>query len=307
MNCDVLMKFITDRYERDQYCHVLIDPLAVPGKSDHSIVEQLTDALGVSAITRVLRIDLPQAPRLHPILICMASPTAPLSIPLLELTARAGLMDLQRRKRSVCGWLLSDSPGSVIAPHLTSICQIPSDTGQHDFIPVYEPVRLELFAAAFGQVDKGPWWPIKRWLLLTSGGAPVSVTSREGPYHPVPAHARKMQTDAGLIMELLTVWRSMISYPVTNPPLPLPQLAAVRASEYIQQARKLGLSGLEDIQTLALHLLCIHPRLHTHPDVLAMINTTVKTQRPLAALFGHYTDANWRYVTTHLPVSESPL
>lgn len=306
MNCDVLMQFILDRHEPEQYCHVLMDPLAVSDKSDHSILEELSDVLGEHAVTRVLRTDLPQVPDLHPILVCLASPTEPLSTSLLELTARAGLMDLKHRKRSICGWLLSDSPASVIAPHLTSICHLPSGIGEHDFFPIFEPVRLELFAAAFGQVDRGPWWPIKRWLLITSGGVPVSVTSRQGPHYPTPAHARDMQNDAALIEELLAAWRTILTCPTINSP-PFPQVAAVRAFEYIQQARKVGLSGIDDILTLALHLLCIHPRLHTHPDVLAMINTAVIEQRPLANLFAQYTDTNWRYVTNNLSGSETPL
>jgi hypothetical protein len=301
------MKFIIGRHEPEQYCHVLMDPLAVSEKSDHSILQKLSDVLGKHAVTRVIRTDLPQVPHLHPILVCLASPTEPLSTSLLELTARAGLMDLKHRKRSICGWLLSDSPASVIAPHLTSICQLPSGTGEHDFFPIFEPVRLELFSAAFEQVDRGPWWPIKRWILLTSGGLPVSVTSRQGAHYPIPAHARDMQNDAALIEELLAAWRTILTCPMANSLLPLPQVAAVRASEYIQQARKLGLSGADDIQTLALHLLCIHPRLHSHPDVLAMINTALKEQRPLADLFAQYTDANWRYVTKNLSGSETAL
>ncbi|WEK28718.1 MAG: PAAR domain-containing protein [Candidatus Pseudomonas phytovorans] len=34
----------------------------------------------------------------------------------------------------------------------------------------YEPVRLELLAASFKQVEHGPWWPINSWLFLSSGG-----------------------------------------------------------------------------------------------------------------------------------------
>lgn len=304
MNSDALMEFISDHHHQDLYCYVLLDPLALSFDSDHSIYNYLHDVLGESALTRVLRPDLPLSTHLHPVLACMARPGELPSPSLMTLTARAGLIDLKRRKRYVCGWLFSTEPASAIAAHLTSICHLPTATCETRFYPIFEPVRLELFAASFPSVDQGPWWPIKHWLFLTSGGKAASIDGRPNPSQPTPVLAVEMQNDSGLIESLLTAWRAMRTSSFAEPLPPLPSIAAVRASESIRHARNLGLSAPTDIQALALHMLALHPQLHTHPAVLAMIETAVREQRPLAEILAQYTDANWGHVVSTLTQSE---
>lgn len=81
-------------------------------------------------------------------------------------------------------------------------------------------------------------------------------------------------------------------------------MAAEQACHPIQQARQLGLSSQDDIITLMLHQLCLHPNLQNHAAVARLIETAAQEPRPLAQLFAQYTDADWKRLTATLPQSE---
>lgn len=302
---DHLIALIENQQGSELHSYVLIDPLAVPARSDHSILDQLRSVLGESALTSVLRTDLAHAPHLHPVLVCLACPGATPLNSLLQITAQAAFNDLRRRKRQICGWLFSEASPPEIAHHLASLCQIPNAAGKTDFYPVYEPLRFELFASAFDAINKGPWWPIKHWLFLTSGGMPARVHGLSRSRSFIPTHAVELQQDAHLIQAFLAVWQALLAGPSSLQKLPqIPAMAAEQACHPIQQARQLGLSTQDDIITLMLHQLCLHPNLQNHPAIAKLIETAAQGQRPLAELFAQYTDADWKHFTATLPPSE---
>jgi len=304
MSTKALLDLIADYHAPELYCHVLIDPLAIPENSDQSLLLQLKKALGEGAMTRVVRADLPHAPQLHPVLACLSSPGAKPSPPLLKMTAHAAQSDNQRRKRHVCGWLLSEAPAPVIAAHLAALCRLPGSASEPRFYPLYEPVRLELLATTFEHVERGPWWPIKHWLFVSSGAQLAGLSGEAHPCSGLPRSALRVQDDVTLIETLLAAWRALPSDPAGPKPSTLPAFAAVKASNHIDDARRLGLSAADDILVFALYHLCLHPRLQAAPAVRQIIDAAVQQQRPLAPLLARHSDAHWRQVIATLPRSE---
>ncbi|CAI3800050.1 hypothetical protein DBADOPDK_02445 [Pseudomonas sp. MM223] len=289
------------------HCHVLIDPLAVAGKSDHALLAHLREALGEAAFTRVHRADLAHAPHLHPVLACLASPGAVPSRELLGSTARAAYRGLHQHRRYLSGWLFSQATSATVAAHLTAMCRIPDAKRAFSFYPVYEPVRLELLAATFKQVEHGPWWPINNWLFLSSGGRLAHLKGQGGQRHALPEPAQRIQEDVALIERVLAVWRVLRAGSQDASQCQMPPFAAVRVSNHIDDARGLGLSVEEDITVFALHHLCIHPRLNTVAAVRNMVNAAVNDHRPLAPMLAHYCEAHWRRLIDPLPKNERRL
>ncbi|WAB96793.1 hypothetical protein OSW16_19920 [Pseudomonas putida] len=304
MSTEALLQLIADYHTPQLHCHVLIDPLAIPENSDQSVLSHLNKALGEGAMSRVIRADLPHAPQLHPVLACLSSPGAKPSPPLLKMTAHAAQRDNQRRKRHVCGWLLSEAPAPVIAAHLAALCRLPGSASEPRFYPLYEPVRLELLAASFEHVERGPWWPIKHWLFVSSGAQLAGFSGEARPRSGLPASALRIQDDVALIEMLLAAWRALPSGPADPKPRPLPPFAAVKASNHIDDARRLGLSATDDILIFALYHLYLHPRLHAAPYVRQIIDAAVQQQRPLAPLLARHDDAHWRQMIATLGPSE---
>jgi hypothetical protein len=306
MSMDALVTFIEDQLAQELYSYVLLDPLAVSKDSDQSILQQLDSILDENAFSRVYRQDIAHAPQSHPILVCLATPGTPPNKFLLEITAHAALGDIRRRRRYVCGWLFSEACPSDIAHHLTSMCRIPSGPGTTAFYPIFEPVRFELFATSFGDTEKGPWWPVKHWLFLTSSGTPARVNGHPIPRCPIPDHTLDMQREAVLVATLLGAHRALLERPSTTPLPAIPPAPAKHSYHQIQQARALGLSTDDDILALVLRQTCLHPALHTHPTVRAQIDVAATQQRPLAQIFAQYTDADWKHLIATLPRSEAP-
>ncbi|MFJ4345554.1 hypothetical protein [Pseudomonas sp. NPDC089401] len=305
MNSEALFKLISEHRRPEQYCYVLLDPLAIPEKSEHSLLAYLKPVLGDRAMTPVPRADLPRAPHLHPVLACLSSPGSSPCPSILQLTAQAAEQDMRRRKRHVCGWLLSEAPLSAIAAHLAALCHLPDPSGATTFHPVYEPLRLELLAALFDRVEQGPWWPIERWVFLTSGGSLAGLKGQPHARRGLPAGAISVQRDIALIEKIVAIWKTSPLLPGTIQAPLMPPFAAVRASNHINDARKLGLSAEEDIEALALHLLCLHPQLHTLKAVRDMINAAIEQQTPLIAQLARYCDSTWQRLIAPLPRSEA--
>ncbi|MFJ4456651.1 hypothetical protein ACIP1G_22535 [Pseudomonas sp. NPDC089392] len=307
MGTDDLASLIEKQHAPHLHCHVLIDPLATEDSDDDALLAQLRSALGESALTRVHRTDLAQAPHLHPVLVCLAAPGTEPSRSLLQLTAQAAQRGLFQRRRYLCGWLFSEAPSATIAAHLAGLCQVPNAKREFSFYPVYEPVRLELLAATFKQVEQGPWWPIGNWLFLSSGGRLVNLKGQSGQRHPLPDPAQRIQDDVALVERALASWRMLRASSTDASQCQIPPFAAVRASNHIDDARGLGLSDAEDLVVLALHQLCIHPRIHTLAAVRSMIDAASREQLPLAPLLARYSEAHWRRLTESLPKSECCL
>ncbi|WP_238349318.1 hypothetical protein [Pseudomonas putida] len=301
MNSDAVIKLITEQLRPEMYCLVLVDPLAVREDSHLSILARVHETMGESAITRVYRADLPPEPALHPALICLSSPGMQPCPSLLKATAEAALHDVQRRKRHVCGWLLSKTPPARIAYHITALCRLPNETGATSFSPVYEPLRLELLVALLQQPEHGPWWPIEHWVFLTSGGRLASLNGHPNSRSDLPAATTRVLGDVALIEALLAARRVLLSRPRSPELLPLPTLAAVRASNHIEDARRLGLSEQEDILVLALHQLCLHPDIHKLAAVQRLIDTCIRLRRPLSSLLSTLSAATWDRMIATLP------
>ncbi|MFK3815169.1 hypothetical protein ACI2KG_00920 [Pseudomonas sp. NPDC089407] len=307
MGTESLVSQIEKHHAVNVYCHVLIDPLASAGKGDHALLARLREALGEHALTRVPRADLLHAPHLHPVLVCLSSPGTSPCRSLLELAARAAQRGLYQRRRHVCGWLFSEAPSAAVASHLKGLCRVPDTKRESSFYPVYEPVRLELLAATFKQVEQGPWWPIGNWLFLSSGGRLANLKGQSGRQYPLPVAALRIQQDVPLIERVLASWRVLRAGSTEARQCQIPPFAAVRVSNHIDDARSLGLNDTEDIAVLALHQLCIHPRMHTLAEVRSMIDAVVRGQLALAPLLARYSEAHWRCLSESLPKSESRL
>ncbi|MBK4998188.1 hypothetical protein IAE37_000464 [Pseudomonas sp. S31] len=301
MNSDAVIRLITELWRPAMYCFVLVDPLAVPDDDNHSMLTRLHELLGDHAITRVRRADLPPEPALHPALICLSNPGAPLNMPLLEITVGAAGRDIQRRKRQICGWLLSEALPSQIADHLAALCQLPTPSGGTVFCPVYEPLRLELLGASLERPELGPWWPIEHWVFPSSGGKLASLKGQPHCHSALPAASLRVQEDVTLIETLLAARRSLLARSWFMDQLPLPAFAAVRASNHIEDARRLGLTAEEDILVLALHQLCLNADVHTLRPVQHCIETAIRLKRPLASLLAQYNEAAWERMTSVLP------
>lgn len=99
-----------------------------------------------------------------------------------------------------------------------------------------------------------------------------------------------------LVAALLSGWRRALQLPLAyaparwSGPTALPPQAAAHAYIHIQQARQLGLSRQDDILTLALHRLMLHPHLHQHTGFRAVIEQAVQGQAPLSQLLVPYND-----------------
>lgn len=303
MNSEALIELISEQRRPEHYSYVLLDPLATPEDSEHSLLASLKLESDDLTMTRVVRPDLPHAPRLHPVLVCLAQPGSLPCTSRLELTVRAATgHDMHRRKRQVCGWLLSEAPPSVIAAHLIAMCRLPDASGATVFHPVYEPLRLELLAALYERVEHGPWWPIERWVFLTSGGRLASLKGQPHTRRGLPAGAIRTQQDAALTEALLSACRALPVFPGARE---IPPFAAVHASNHIDVARGLGLNAEQDLLVLALHLLRLHARLHTQKAVRDMIDMAIRQQRPLAELFAHFSDSSWQRLVAALSQQEA--
>ncbi|MFJ4443833.1 hypothetical protein ACIPZ8_17300 [Pseudomonas sp. NPDC089422] len=298
MNSDALVERLNEQHRPGQYSYVLLDPLAVPKDSEHSLFASLKSVVGDSAMTHVVRPDLPHSAGLHPVLVCLGSPGSLPDTAMLALTAQAAEYDMHRRKRQVCGWLFSEAPPSAIASHLTALCRLPDASAATSFHPVYEPLRLELLAALFEHAEQGPWWPIERWVFMTSGGSLASLKGQPHTRRGLPAGTIRVQQDTALIEAVLAAWRTLPALPGARE---FPPFAAVRASNHIDDARRLGLKVEQDILVMALHLLRLHPRLHTQKAVRDMIDMAIRQQRPLAEMFAHFSDSSWQRLVAATP------
>ena len=302
--------FVAEQHAPDATLYLLLDPLADCAADDPLRIEVLRQTLGDDAVTPVHRPDLTHTPSACPVLVTLATPGSSPSQALLALSALRAHEEVDRHKRYVCGWLSSSAPSQALSAHIVSLGWLPLEQGRI-FFPIHEPVRLELLAGTFGN-NEGPWWPIRRWFLPTSSGAgSVLVGGPERRSVPGP-YTTAVQQDAPMVAALLNCWRRALNLPLAyaparwSGPTALPPQAAAQAYIHIQQARELGLSREDDILTLALHRLMLHPHLHQHTGFRAVIEQAVQGQAPLSQLLVPYNDIALQRAVSDLTYAGAP-
>uniref|UniRef100_UPI002AB31EA4 hypothetical protein n=1 Tax=Paraburkholderia tropica TaxID=92647 RepID=UPI002AB31EA4 len=228
---------------------------------------------------------------------------------LLALSYAYAVSDRSYRRPYVCGWLVSALPPERAVEHLISLCQLSPLSDAQRFIPIYEPLRLELLASA-ARNEHATWLgPISRWLCPTSWGS-FALLAGEGhaPAVPLPALAFDVQRDAPLVAAILVAWKGSLRAPVSYAPKRwqsrdsmLPPQAAAHAFRLIRDARKLGLRESDDIILLSLCRVTLHPHLSQHPTVDADIKRAARGEARLNTLFETYDDAAWMRIVASLP------
>lgn len=290
--------FVAEQHAPDTTLYLLLDLLADCTADDPLHIEALGQSLGNGAITPLHRPDMIHTPSACPVLVTLAKPGVSPPQQLLQLSALRAQEEQGRHKRYVCGWLISSAAALNLNAHIVSLGQLPLEKGRA-FFPVHEPLRLELLASTYRRNDEGPWWPIRQWLLPTSSGAGSVLMGIPERRTAPDTRMTAVQQDAPMVSALLSSWRRALSLPLTyaparwTGPTALPPQAAAQAYIQIQQARHLGLCNQDDILTLALHRLLLHPRLHQHPGVRALIEQAAQGQAPLSHLLGPYNDTAW--------------
>ena len=297
--------FVAEQHAPGATLYLLLDPLADCAADDPLRIETLRQTLGNNAITPLHRPDLTHTPSACPMLVTLATPGVSPSQTLMALSALRAQEDLSRHKRYVCGWLSSSAAARHLSAHIVSLGQLPLEKGQA-FFPIHEPLRLELLAGTFRRNDEGPWWPIQHWLLPTSSGTSSLLVGIPECRATTDTRTTAVQQDVSMVSALLSGWRRALRLPLTyaparwNGPAALPPQAAAQAYIQIQQARHLGLSDPDDILTLALHRLMLHPHLHQHAGVRALIEQAVQGQAPLSHLLTPYNDSAWQRAVSDL-------
>lgn len=296
--------FVAEQHAPDATLYVLLDLLADCAADDPLHIEALRQTLGNDAVMPVHRPDLIHTPSACPVLVALATPGTSPSQELLTLSALRAHEDLDRYKRYVCGWLSSSAPSRDLSARIVSLGQLPVEQGRA-FFPVHEPLRLELLAGTFPN-NEGPWWPIRHWLAPTSSGTGSVLVGKPEHRTAKGISTAAVQLDALMVSSLLNSWRRALRLPLAyaparwSGPTALPPQAAAQAYIQIQQARQLGLSHQDDILTLALHRLMLHPHLHQHTGVRALIEQAVQGQAPLSQLLAPYNDNAWQRAVSDL-------
>lgn len=248
---------VAARRAADDSVYLLLNPLADCAPEHGLSLASLTKVLGADALTTVARPDLAHSPKACPVLVRLAGCADVPAPELMELAQRLAQADAARRRRYVCGCLLSPLDGQTLADHVAARCMDFSADSPRGMSPWFEPLRLELLAASIHAETLGPlMWPIRTWLLPTSWGSlamvngfqrstgidvgigvgrigagigvgigttsatmtgPAAGTALQ-PSIQLPALARQTQRDAPLIAQLLSAWRRSLQLPLSYAP-----------------------------------------------------------------------------------------
>lgn len=311
MSTEAWRELIEDTRDRAGYFYVLIDPLAGCDDSDPLHVSGLQDTLGPQALTVVPRADLAHTPAACPHLVTLAEPHGQPDAALMDRTLDRAQFDAAYSKRYICGWLCSPEPPGTLAHRLAERCHIESASAQR-FLPLFEPLRLELLAATSHEETSAWLGPVRQWICPTSAGDLTLLRGNASTLTPSSLSARVLtvQADVPRIAILLAAWRDATGRPLRYAPRQwhgdtlLPPDAAAAAWRQLRDARALGLASLDDQLVFALHRLTIHPRLDEHPAVRADITRAARGETTLADRFDTYTDALWSHVVTALSTQE---
>lgn len=308
------VRTIAGRRSAVEHLYLLLDPLA-PCHTDHPLhAAALRDTLGDSAVTYVPRPDLAHDSASCPLLIQIAGPGDDALDALLESSAAYAGVDAHYSKRRVCGWLSSSLALEALAVHVAGMCVF-ADNERPTFIPVFEPVRLELLAAADMASTQRRLGPIREWLLpSSSGGNPILLSGDGGAADAsLMPIVLDVQREAPLVTVLLSAWRDALQHDLPAATWAwrgdsvLPPNAATEGFRHIRHARSMGLSNADDILILALHRLMLHPRLHEHPKTAEWIGRAARGECALSELFAPITDAQWTQIIHALMDSRKTL
>ena len=293
----------------NDYLYLLLDPLAPCEPHEPLSIDSLTQSLGENGIARVLRPDLAHTPDACPALIQLAAPGDMPNTDLLAASEHHASDDASCKKRYVCGWLTSDLPITALADHLEARClDVITPVAGKRMTPWFEPLRLELLAAAIGRAMPALLGPVRHWLCPTSWGSYTLLQGAPaGTSVDDPALARQTQQLAPLVNDFLDVWRHALTLPTTYAPMRwrgatvLPPQAAVHAFRIIRDAHSRGLRLGADIIDLCTHRVFIHPHLPQHPGVQADIAAASAGHCTLQTRFETYDDLAWKRVVASLP------
>lgn len=312
MSAGVVQAFAESTRIEDDFLYVLLDPLA-GFDSDHPLHPSVLAAqLGADTIIRLPRPDFAHAPEALPVIVTLALPGASPDDELIALSQGCAVDDAAYGRRHVCGWLASPLAPEAMASHLVSLCELAQPAATGAFVPLYEPPRLELWAAAVRSSLGAQLWPVRHWLYPTSWGSFALFTGSAQTGCPAPAPvdlppvAREAQREALLVRDMLAAWRQSLHVPMSYAPRRwrgetlLPPQAAVHAFRMIRDARRLRLHDSEDIIALALHQVTVHPDLPDNERVRADIARAANGEAPLSTLFETYDAAAWRSISSSL-------
>ena len=305
MNMAIVRSFVTDLHKADANLFALFDPLAELPQDNPLQLELLRGQLGNEAVIRILRPDLAHTPDLCPALVTLAGPGSQPTIELLKVLADHLRREAYQEKRYVCGLLSSSADAEEVASHVLSLGYLPAKQGSLYF-PVHEPLRLELLSAGMKSDEQSNWWPIEHWLYPDSNGASKVISATAGEGNTPDEFAASVQVDAPLVAALLRAWRrtpkptSEYTHAYAKSSSPLPEHAAALAYSQIQQARIRGLILQQDVFSLALLQLTVHPQLQRHPQINSLIDSAIARKILLQDLFRSYSDSDWDRIVSDL-------
>jgi hypothetical protein len=305
MNSTTVREFVDQQHHYDAWLYLILDPTAAVAWDDPIHIEALRETLGEDCLTRIPRPDLSHDPDACPVLVTLAEPGSSPLLDMLLMSGRRAQDEGPERWPYVCGWLSSRQGPEVVGNHLATLGVFQNAHREH-YYPLYEPLRLELLATACQLEHSDFWWPVQRWLLPASHGGHWILNSDAPGDLELRSDFAAAQEDVPLVRSVLATWRSALRRPLTyaparwNGPTVLPPRAAAQVLAHIRQARELGLHGKADIEMLALHRVMLHPRLHWHPTVQALIGQAAQGKASLANLFMPFQDRDWRRIVSDL-------
>ena len=267
MPASVIAERIAAHRGAEDFVYLLVDPLAGCAPEHALSPSSLTATLGDDALVSVPRPDLAHTFGACPMLVRLAGPGQLPDAGLLGRTEQLAMAETGYRKRYGCGCLLSPLSADALAEHIAARCLTFSASASGGMSPWFEPLRLELLAAAMPDTLGSALWPIRTWLLPTSWGEIAMVSGAPGEAYDVPPIARDAQREAALIALLLAAWCRTLQTPLSFAPrrwqgkTMLPPQAAASAFRMIRRARQRGVTDNKDLLTLALHQETIHPQL----------------------------------------------
>ncbi|MDR6396908.1 hypothetical protein [Herbaspirillum seropedicae] len=191
----------------------------------------------------------------------------------------------------VCGWLVSESPAEILAPHIASACELfDLQLGRKRVLPLFEPHRLALVAEAGKDVFLRRWLgPVSHWLWLDLNGSlrslvahDLDVTSTTGKEH-LGLREWKMQqrvADASLI--------AMAMIEAQNP---LPARPEIAFDAALQRAQDMGLRRTEDLVFAALNDFSFSAQWVQHPASQRAIRQALEGEKTLSELMCELPDA----------------
>ncbi|EMV9186039.1 hypothetical protein AADU03_004934 [Escherichia coli] len=302
-----VQSFLLERRQAEDSLYLLVNPLAECDEHHPLSLSSFRQEHGEARVATILRPDLAHTPPACPALLQLAAPGQDLPTRYLSLSEDYAQQDMQYRRRYVYGWLLCDQAPEVLAVHMAAHCWFEQRSAQRQCIPWFEPLRMELLAASSANMLGALLGPVHTSLFPTSWG---TFTAYQGLPHALaelPPQAWETQRLTPLISDLLTAWRQALTQLHSFAPWQwkgqtlLPPQAAAHAFRLIRDARKQGLRDQDDILTLSLHRLFIHPQLPGHPTVQSDIRCAATGQRSLADSFQAYDDRAWINIVASLP------